>query len=207
MTRTSAVPASKGVGEWISYEDFLAAYMGENAEWVDGRVENMSPINLDHDSVSGWLYKVMSELAQILDLGVVLHDKFQMKTGAHLAGREPDIMFVAKANLHRLHRTFLDGPADLVIEIISEDSGERDRVTKYLEYERGGVGEYWLLDPEQQTQEFLALGADGRFVPVLVSEDGVYRSAVLPQFWIRTEWLWQKPRLTMVDVLKIWGLL
>ncbi len=189
----------------ITYEEFLIQYAGENAEWVDGKVERMSPISVEHDDLSGWLYKMMSELVQTRDLGTVLHDKFQMKTGARLSGREPDIIFVAKTNLSRLKRTFLDGPADLVIEVISDDSVERDRVTKFAEYQQGGVGEYWILDPETRSQDFYVLGIDGRFERAHPTPEGIYRSTVLPSFWIEVAWLWQKPRPLLLSVLKAWG--
>ncbi|MDW8290080.1 MAG: Uma2 family endonuclease, partial [Armatimonadota bacterium] len=80
-----------------------------------------------------------------------------MKTGADLPGRSPDILFVSQQNLHRLKPTYLDGPADLVVEIISPESEERDRTQKFSEYERGGVREYWLIDPEKRLAEFYVL--------------------------------------------------
>jgi len=43
-----------------------------------------------------------------------------------------------------LKHTYPDGPADLAIEIVSEESRLRDRGEKFAEYEVGGVKEYWI---------------------------------------------------------------
>ena len=81
-----------------------------------------------------------------------------MKIGPDLPGREPDILFIAREHLDRFRDTYLDGPADLVVEIISRDSRARDRGDKFYEYEQGGVREYWLLDYLRRQAEFYQLG-------------------------------------------------
>ena len=93
-------------------------------------------------------------------MGVVRFAPFQMKTGPNLPGREPDLLFIAQEHLDRLKGTYLEGPADLVVEIVSPDSGARDRGEKFYEYERGGVPEYWLLDYARRQAEFYQLGQD-----------------------------------------------
>jgi Uma2 family endonuclease len=81
----------------------------------------------------------------------------------------------------------------LVIEIMSPESRDRDRREKYAEYEGAGIPEYWLIDPEARQAHFYRLGPDGRYRAVMVDESGVFRSEVLPNFWLRVEWLWQDP--------------
>lgn len=73
-----------------------------------------------------------------------------MKTGPTLPGREPDLLFLARENLDRLKAPYLEGPADLAVEIVSSESRLRDRGEKLAEYEAGGVREDWILDPGQQ---------------------------------------------------------
>jgi hypothetical protein len=48
----------------------------------------------------------------------------------------------------------------------SPESHRRDRVEKFAEYERGGVPEYWILDPVRQETLFYVLNADGIYEPV-----------------------------------------
>jgi len=65
--------------------------------------------------------------------------------------RVPDLFFISKVNLARIRPTFINGPPDLTIEIVSPDSQNRDRREKYLEYEASGVREYWIIDPLSKT--------------------------------------------------------
>jgi Uma2 family endonuclease len=61
------------------------------------------------------------------------------------------------------------------------------------EYELGGVREYWVVDPGLKRADFYSLGGDGRFRRLEPDKNGVFRSLVLPDFWLNVEWLWQDP--------------
>jgi Uma2 family endonuclease len=124
-----------------------------------------------------------------------------MRLPTRPSGREPDLLFVANEHGNRLRPTYVDGPADLVIEIVSPDSEERDRVTKLAEYEGAGVPEYWLVDPVPQEATFYRLGADGRYDAVPINADGFYHSAALPGFRLWVAWLWQRPLPALAEVL------
>jgi Uma2 family endonuclease len=115
-------------------------------------------------------------------------------------------LFIAREHLDRLKNVYLDGPADLVVEIISPDSRGRDRGEKFYEYEQGRVSEYWLLDYLRRQAEFYQRGADGIFRPVPVGEDGLYHSAVLAGLWLKVDWLWQEPLPPLLTVLREWQL-
>lgn len=69
---------------------------------------------------------------------------------------QPDVLFVAKDRLDII-RKVIRGPADLVAEVISDFSHERDRIKKRDLYEQHGVKEYWILDREAGTIEVLFL--------------------------------------------------
>lgn len=196
------LPAAK-----MTYEEFLA-WLDEDtwAEWVNGEVVRMSPISGEHNDLGRFLLGLISHFVEAHQLGVIRYEPFQMKTGPDLPGRSPDIFFVAKENLSRLKPTHLEGPADLVVEIISPESRARDRGEKFYEYEQGGVREYWMLDRQRKRAEFYALGADGIYQLISVGDDGVFRSVVLPGFWLKVEWLWQDPLPPLMMVLKQWGL-
>ncbi|MBI4788678.1 MAG: Uma2 family endonuclease [Chloroflexi bacterium] len=118
------------------------------------------------------------------------------------SGREPDILFIANEHRDRLKTTFLDGPADVVVEIISPESIGRDRGEKFVEYETGGVAEYWLIDPEREQAEFYHLGTDQRYHSMAMGNHGIFRSQGIAGFWLRLEWLWQDPLPKLVDVLR-----
>jgi len=174
----------------MTYEEFLA-WLDEDtlAEWVDGEVVMTSPASKQHQGIADLLLKLMGIYVEIRDLGTVISAPFQMKLGQ---GREPDLLFVAREHMDRLKDTYLDGPADLVVEIVSPESIGRDRGDKFCEYERAAIPEYWLIDPVREQAEFYQYDR-GRYRLVLPDAAGVYRSAVLPGFWLRVEWLWHAP--------------
>ena len=205
MTHMAERPAPPAPPKKMTYEQFLEwADEDTRAEWVDGEIVWMSPVSLTHQTVALFLLRVFSDFVEAHQSGVVLYESFQMKTKR--SGREPDILFVSQANLSRLKENYLDGPADLAVEVVSPESQERDRVTKFSEYEQNGVGEYWLIDPLHEQAEFYRRGSDGLFHAVPLNDDGTYRSAVLPGLWLRVAWLWQKPLPSMTFVRKELGL-
>ena len=64
------------------------------------------------------------------------------------------MLFVATERRERIQSAYLDGPADLAVEIVSPESIARDRGDKFAEYEAGGVREYWLMNPARREALF-----------------------------------------------------
>ncbi len=187
----------------MSYREFLDALDEDtSAEWVDGEVVIMAPANWKHQDLAGFLSALLRLFVESTDAGVVLAAPFQMKLSRVARGREPDVMFVAKENADRLKDTYLDGPADLVIEIASPKSELTDRGEKYAEYETEGVREYWLLDPSQRRADFFVLGEDGRYERRRPDADGAYRSVVLRGFAVKEDWFWREPLPKVAEALK-----
>jgi Uma2 family endonuclease len=176
----------------MTYDEFLAwADEDTLAEWVDGKVVMTSPASAQHQCLAIFLATTLSTYVTIHDLGTVLTGPFQMKLAR--SGREPDVLFVAKEHLARLQPTLLQGPADLVVEIVSDESVARDRGSKFEEYREAGIPEYWLLDPRIEQAEFYHLDERGRYQRAPVDVEGIYRSRVIPGLWLRVNWLWQQP--------------
>ena len=97
--------------------------------------------------------------------------------------------------VERLTADRLDGPADLAVEVISNESVSCDRGDKFYEYQEGGVREYWIIDPRpgKERVDGYWLTPENRFQAILPDAEGCYHSTVLPDFWFRSEWLWQTP--------------
>jgi Uma2 family endonuclease len=176
-----------------TYEEYLA-WVGEDirAEWVNGEVVVFKPPKYPHQLVVGFLHHVIGFFVKAFDLGRLVVAPFELKIHPDGSSREPDLMFLAKAHLDRLSDERIVGPPDLIIEVVSADSVHRDRVEILDEYEAGGVPEYWIIDNHTKRPRawFYQLGADGTYQLVAVGADGIYRSKVLPGFWLRMEWLW-----------------
>jgi Uma2 family endonuclease len=189
-----------GVGK-LEYEEFLSAYDGVRAEWVGGEVVMVPPASDLHQDLVDFLAAVLRIYIETHDLGWVRSAPFQMRLAQVSRGREPDILYVRKERMSLLYPAYLDGPADLAVEITSPESLLRDRGEKFAEYELAGVQEYWLLDPERKRADFYTRGADDRY-RLAALDDGIYRSLVLQGFWLKTTWLWQRPLPRVLEVLR-----
>ena len=197
-------PATAKHGRRMTYQQFLRRDSDHaHYEWVDGRAVEMSPVTAEHDDVSGFLIVLLMLHTEAHDAGTIRHRPFQMKTGTRLPGRAPDVLYVAKKNVKRLKRLYVDGPADLAVEVVGTESRSTDRGAKHDEYERGSVKEYWLIDPERKHAEFNHLGRDGHYAQ-LPLQDGIFRSAVMKGLWLKVDWLWRRPPI--LSVLKDWEL-
>ena len=191
----------------MSFEEFLE-WSDEDiwAEWVNGEVIPMGPVSLWHQNVALFLSTLLHHFVEAKDRGIILTAPFVMKTGVRLSGREPDIIFIARERQKYLRSNYLNGPANLAIEVISPDSRTRDKVDKFHEYEQGGVEEYWIIDPIHSQAEFYYRGKDSVFVPILVNKEGIFQSIVLDGLWIKVDWLWQEPLPKLMSVLRAWEL-
>jgi Uma2 family endonuclease len=187
----------------MSYEEFLDwCDEDTSAEWVDGQVVMTSPASYRHQVVADFLLKTLGVYVEQRGLGLVISAPFQMKLSASRSGREPDLLFITQEHLGRFKGTYLDGPADLAVEVVSPESRLRDRGEKLAEYEMGGVREYWIIDPEQGRVDYYVLATDGRYERRRADTQGVYHSEVVSGFWLKEEWLWQEPPPNTLTVLR-----
>jgi len=116
--------------------------------------------DFDHQRSTLEFYVYLREWVKDHDLGVVVAAPFDMVLAPRQV-TQPDVLFIAKANL-RLIKKVLRGPADLVAEVISSGSHNRDRIRKRDLYEQHGIKEYWILDSEAGTVEVFFL-TDGQY--------------------------------------------
>lgn len=190
----------------VSWEQFLD-WLDEDvrAEWVDGEVFVMSPSSLPHQLVMLFLARVLAAFIEAKELGVLLLPPFLMRLPNRPSGREPDLMFIANQHADRVQNTYLDGPADLVVEIVSPDSDARDRGEKFVEYEQASIPEYWVIDPRRRQAYFYQLTTEAGYDLGQLDAEGVYRSAVLAGFWLRPAWLWQRPLPAVAEITRQLG--
>ena len=93
---------------------------------------------------------------------------------------QPDVLFVATANLGRI-RERLHGAPDLVVEVISRTHEERDRIVKRDLYLKHGVPEFWIVDPAERIVEVRTLGAGAWETLGTFSVGDSFSSRILPE--------------------------
>jgi Uma2 family endonuclease len=69
----------------------------------------------------------------------------------------PDLVFVSKEHLSIIGEKNIQGVPDMTIEILSPSTTTGDRRVKFSLYERFGVPESWIVDPETETVQVFRL--------------------------------------------------
>jgi Uma2 family endonuclease len=148
----------------------------------------MSPApSVFHQKIAYRLQRALHDWVEANKLGEVVGAPVDMVLSPHRAV-QPDVAFISRERLATIQRAIM-GPADLVAEIVSLQGRSRDRIEKRDLYEQHGVKEYWIIDPEAQTVEVLAL-VSGRYELVQRSLPGETASSrLLPGFEVSVSYL------------------
>jgi Uma2 family endonuclease len=199
--------ATHGASFAMSYERFLEWEHDGIAEWVNGRIFVYTSTKLEHQKIVDFLNALLQFFVALFPIGAVKAAPYAMQALTDGAGREPDVMFVAQQSLTRMTSKQLEGPADLVVEVVSDDSVVRDRDEKFFEYQQAGIREYWIIDPRPNRlrADFYVLDEQGIYQAIPIGADGVYRSKVLPNFWLKVDWLWDEMPNPLVAFMQIVG--
>jgi Uma2 family endonuclease len=94
----------------------------------------------------------------------------------------------------------MDGGPDIAVEIVSRDSVTRDYNEKRELYQSAGVEEYWIVDPRAKRVQFLQL-ENGQYELAPLEDNRIFRSRVIPGFWLNVDWLLQRPVPRAYDCL------
>lgn len=167
----------------MSAEEFLAIPDdGFNYELVSGVVV-MSPSPIPrHQAVAGEIFTQIALFLRSNPVGQVLAE-IDVFLGRDEAGRDlvykPEVVFLTDEQWARVGDRIAEPPA-VTVEVISRGSRQLDTKTKKQDYERFGVREYWLIDPERRTMTFYRL-QDGRYVEAAPA-DQKFASQAIPGF-------------------------
>ncbi len=177
----------------LTYQDWLQTPdHGWLYEIVEGELVVSPPPAIRHQRVSRRIGFLLFTYLQERDLGEMLH----APVGVRLADDtvlEPDLIVVRPENAPRIAEHAIEGPPDLVVEILSPGTASRDLGRKRVLYEAHGVPEYWIVDPESRSVEVLALSA-GRYARHGLFRMGTtLRSATFPDFALPLDGVFAEP--------------
>jgi Uma2 family endonuclease len=176
---------SEGSGVKLTYEDLvLFPDDGKRHEIIDGEHYVTASPNTKHQRISMNLSIRLGTVVQTQRLGQLFAAPFDVLF-SDFDVVVPDLVYVSSARLSEVITTaHVRGVPDLIVEIGSPSTRKRDETIKRRLYERAGVAEYWVVDPELDEIKVYRL-ADGRFVrgAVLSLEQGdVLVSPLFPGF-------------------------
>jgi Uma2 family endonuclease len=93
---------------------------------------------------------------------------------------QPDVLFIRKERLDIVKEEAIEGPPDLVVEVLSPSTFYKDLRKKMTAYSQFGVQEYWIVDPETETVEIYARRDDKLELAHKFSPGEAVESALLP---------------------------
>ncbi len=190
----------------VSAEEYMAHYAHDHYEWVRGELIEMSPVGSTHNKFTEYLGNLIEAYLVLNPVAQYRVDPFTMRVDATQSRRQPDLQVILNDNPGELTETYMHGPADIVIEVVSPESAARDHGEKFAEYEQGGVREYWIIDPTRSTCRFERLNEAGHYTPQLLV-DGLYTTPLLPKLQLHVPTLWADPLpdiLQVVETVKGW---
>ncbi|HEY0142771.1 MAG TPA: Uma2 family endonuclease [Thermoanaerobaculia bacterium] len=134
----------------LTYEDYLQLPDdGNRYEIIDGElVLNPTPV-FRHQRILGNLFFALELHFRSHGGGLVVVAPFDVVLSPHQM-YEPDLLIVLDEHRSIVTEKNVTGAPDLVVEILSPGTRSRDEKVKRANYERYGVSEYWLVDPEDE---------------------------------------------------------
>jgi Uma2 family endonuclease len=172
----SAAPSSP---RRLTYADYCALPEdGRRYELRDGRLALMSAPRFKHQHVVGELHAALRSFSRSTFGGHCVVAPFDVVLGDHDVV-QPDVLWIAPADLRRLKNEGVFGPPTLVVEVLSPSTAADDRGDKRALYAHSGVPFLWIVDPETRVVEAFRL-CDGVYVPSGRAEGEA--TAALPPF-------------------------
>ncbi len=170
----------------FTYEDYVNTPEDKRYELLDGElIMTPAPGEL-HQRISillGWrLIQFVTENG----LGRVYQAPFDVVLSTTDVV-QPDLLFVSNARAHIVTAANVQGAPDLVVEILSPSTADRDRTLKRRLYARHDVSEYWIVDTEARSVAVLLLREGGFEVAGTYGEGDTLTSPTLPGFELRVD--------------------
>ena len=189
------MPTTSRFDDRLTYDDLLRMPEdGMRHEIIDG-VHYVTPSPVPrHQELSGRLYLAIGNyLQERSDAGRLYYAPLDtIFTRWDVV--EPDLLFIAADQLDILTDANVQGAPALIVEILSPATKQRDLGVKRQLFDRGGVREYWIVDPQANTITIYRRSGDGRFplAHSLPDDADAITTPLLPGFSLALEELFRK---------------
>jgi Uma2 family endonuclease len=125
---------------------------GTRHEVMDGEHWMSPPPEMYHQALSRRIQFQLYSQIELTGRGQVIYAPATVQLSEHDIV-EPDLIMVLQSRISILGKMKIDGPPNVLIEILSPSTEAVDRGRKLRLYERSGVPEYWIVDPQQRMIE------------------------------------------------------
>ncbi len=168
----------------FSYIDYKSMPESETKhyELLDGEINMVPSPSYEHQFVSINLESALWNFVRENALGTVLNAPFDVHLGKDVV--QPDIIYISKKRRNIIKADEIHGAPDIVVEILSPSTAQRDRVYKKKLYAKSGVKEYWIVDTDKKVIEVFTLKKTGYDKAFKYKRNQVLTSVLLPKLEI-----------------------
>ena len=193
---TKLHPAVDLEHELLTAEEFLEwLEPGTLADLIDGAICMHSPVSIRHARLLNFFDFLLRSYLERHPLGELFREVVAVRLSPGNVF-QPDLAFLRAERRSVIRDNHLEGTPDLVVEVLSPRTADRDTGPKFAAYQRHGVMEYWVLDPEALAHRFYRRTGDH----LVEYAQGAARieSRAVPGFFVLREWLdpWRTPSIT-----------
>lgn len=155
----------------MTYGDYAALPEDGNCyELVDGTLELSPSASTPHQIIASEIQSMIKQTCSaeyliLYEIDVIL-SPYEV--------RRPDIVMIHRSRMSIVTKRAIKGAPDLVVEVLSESSLKRDKVSKLFTYAHYQIPEYWIVDPFSGSLEQHILGEHGyRLHDVYIGDEPV----------------------------------
>ncbi|SNZ16853.1 Uma2 family endonuclease [Hydrogenobacter hydrogenophilus] len=159
-------------------EDYEKLPEGSPYQLIEGELIMSPAPSPEHQEVSINLSYKLYDIVKKTKKGKVLYapvDVYLDQENAY----QPDIVVLLEGSKAKITQRGIEGPPDIVVEILSPSTAYYDLLEKKEVYERSGVKEYWIVDPKRKTFEVYANSQEGFKLLSKAKGEGMVRSELL----------------------------
>ena len=158
---------------------WLTDHGNRPVELTDGHIQELPMPTSTHQAVLLCLYDLFRAwLGPRGGVVMVAALRMRIREGKF---REPDLLMLRDRSDPRYQDRYWLG-ADLVVEVVSPDAPDRDLVEKRADYAEGGIPEYWIADPRDETITVLALEGEAYVEHGVFGRGGAATSRLIEGF-------------------------
>lgn len=174
----------------LTYADYAALPDdGRRYELYEGEIEMLPAPTTRHQRVLGNLSVLLHQYLQDRQAGEVFIAPIDLIL-SDVTVVQPDLLVVLNDRRHLIAERGIEGPPNLVVEILSPATASRDRGIKMQLYARYGIPHCWLVDPDTQTLEAYQLEESVYRLVETLRGPGSFTPALLPGLSLSGSALW-----------------
>ncbi len=166
----------------FTYEDYCnLPDDGNQYEIIEGEIY-MAPAPIpNHQRISRRILSSLDRFIEKHDMGEMFFSPIDI-VFSNINVVQPDLIYISREKTHIIGSKFIEASPDLVIEILSPGTENKDRNHKQKLYGKFNVPEYWIVSPQGRTIEQYSLQEGKMTLRNVFTIQDVLTTKLLPGF-------------------------